>query len=206
MKQDNETVSVAFIDMLFILLIFFIVILALIQINPESVVKPAIETRGKFLITIQWEDGSRDDVDIYVQGPDGKIAYFQSRNNELMHLEYDDRGTVGDKVVSSVAGEVILDRNEERVVLRGTIPGEYTVNVHMFRKTETQPTHVKAALYQLIGSDKELHRTENILTVQGQEATAFRFTVTETEFIRGINDLPKPIMGRLNDPRFGGQR
>lgn len=203
MSRDNETVSVSFIDMLFILLIFFVVILALIQINPENVVKPAIETRGKFLVLIEWEDGSRDDIDIFVQGPSGKIIYYGNRDTGLMHLEYDDLGTKSDKTVGP-NGEVVLDRNEERVVLRGTLPGEYVVNVHVFRKTETGPTKVKAYLHQLIGNDKLLHKTERVFTRQGEEQTAFRFTVTREDFIRDINELPKPIMRQLNDPRFGG--
>lgn len=206
MKRKKVVTDVVFVDLTLNALLAFVALFvwALIQINPESVVKPTIETRGKFLIVIEWDDGSRDDVDIYVQDPTGKIVYFRNRDTGLMHLEYDDLGSRSDTVVTQ-DGEIKLDRNEERAVLRGTIPGEYIVNVHMYRKTESDPTKVTTHLYQLIGNDKELHSVERTLTRQREEQTAFRFTITPAELVRDINVLPKPIIGRLADPRFGGQ-
>lgn len=198
MKRRGSSLSVGFLDLILAALITIVAILALIQINPDSKVPPAIETRGKFLIVIQWEDGSADDVDLYVKDPSNRIVFFRNRDIGLMHLEYDDMGTRTDQLMSSTGEEVKIDRNEERIVLRGTVPGEYIVNVHMFSKKETTPAKVTAILYQLIGNDKELVRKERILLRDGHEQTAFRFTVTETEMIRDINELPHNIFRRAN--------
>ena len=206
MRRRRSALSVAFLDLILISLICFVAILALIQINPESKVPPAIETRGKFLIVIQWEDGSGDDVDIYVRDPKGEVVYFQNRDIGLMHLEYDDMGTRTDTMMSVAGEEVKIDRNEERVVLRGTLAGEYVVNVQMYSKRELKPAEVTVILYQLIGNDKELVRKKRTLTRSGDEMTGFRFTVTEAETIRGINELPHAIVRKVHGAGGGRLR
>lgn len=200
MRRKESALSVAFLDLILITLICVVAILALIQINPESKVPPAIETRGKFLVVIQWQDDSGDDVDVYVRDPQNRIVFFQNRDTGLMHLEYDDLGTRSDRIMSVKGEEVKVDRNEERVVLRGTVPGEYVVNVHMYAKHEPGPAKVTIILYELIGNDKELFRRERVLRMSGDEATAFRFTVTEQETVRGVNEMPFTIVRRVHGP------
>lgn len=200
MRKNDSALSVAFLDLILILLIFFIAILALIQINPEAKAPPAIETRGKFLVLIQWEDDSPDDVDLYVRDPENRIVFFQSRDIGLMHLEYDDLGTRSDRLQSKIGEEVKVDRNEERIVLRGTVPGEYVINVHMYAKNRPEPARVTIALWQLIGNDRELHRVERVLERRGDEKTAFRFTVTEAETVNGINEMPFTIVRQAHGP------
>lgn len=173
---------------------------AVLRMNPENKIPPAVETRGKFLVIIQWPDGSADDVDLYVKDPEGHVVFFQNRDTGLMHLEHDDLGSRSDIVTSATGQEIKIDRNEERTVLRGTIPGEYVVNVHMYAKNDPNPTKVTVILYQLIGSDKELTRKERILLQSGDEKTAFRFTVTEAETVRGINELPFTIVRAAHGP------
>lgn len=200
MKRRGSALNVAFLDLIFMSLLAITAILALVQINPESKVPPAIETRGKFLIVVEWQDNSKDDIDVYVRDPENHVLYFQSRDTGLMHLEYDDLGTREKDLATSAPDDMeLVDRNEERVVLRGTTPGEYVVNIHMFSKKESTPTEVTIILYQLIGNDKELVRKHRVLRESGDEQTAFRFTVTDTELIRNINELPHLIVNRPVD-------
>lgn len=198
MHRPSSALSVGFLDLILISLICIVAILALIQINPDKRKPPAIETTGKFLIVIQWNDVSADDVDLYVRDPAGRIIFYRNRDIGLMHLEHDDLGTVNDTMMST-GGEVRIERNEERAVLRGTVPGEYIVNVHMYRKRDFGPTEVTVVLYRLIGMDRELARRTRVLVQNGDEKTAFRFTVTEGEKVRNINDLPYTIVRKALD-------
>ena len=67
--------NLAFVDFLFILLLAFIsmFILALILINPVTK-KSEVERKAEFLITLEWDKESRDDVDIWVEDPLGKVG------------------------------------------------------------------------------------------------------------------------------------
>src|SRR5690606_30901393 len=118
-----------------------------------------------------------DDVDLYVRNPRNKIVFWRSKESGLMHLEHDDRGAVGDWVETE-SGSYGIDKNEERVILRGLIPGEYVVNAHMFRKSSASAaTKVVFRLIKLRGAYDEVIRTERELSFGGDEQTGFRFTL-----------------------------
>jgi len=196
MNRHRHVTSVVFLDLIMNALLSFIAlfILAYVQISPRTEADPAIQTEGKYVVVMRWADGSPDDVDLYVMDPVGNVAFFSSREVGLMHLERDDLGNRGDTVNMS-GGDVNVEQNEERTIIRGIIPGEYTVNVHMFRKQSPEPTAVTISLYRLIGSDTEMVRRERILARNGDESTAFRFTLAEDGSVTGINELPRPMAG-----------
>lgn len=154
----------------------------------------AMRTDGVYAILMEWPDSSPDDVDLYVRDPTGRIAYFNARDVGLMHLEHDDQGATSDQL-STPGGNVKVQRNEERVILRGTVAGEYLVNVHMYNKRGRDPTPVNISLFRLKGEDSEVVRKERVLTRNGQESTAFRFTVREDGTVSDINELERPIYG-----------
>jgi hypothetical protein len=87
-----------------------------------------------------------------------------------------DLGKSSDRLQHGDAVAVVND-NEERVVLRGAIPGEVTVNVYAYRKAADGPVPVRVALYRLRGDDRTLLRRTVRLRYQGEELTAFRFTL-----------------------------
>ncbi len=168
----------------------------------------SLKTDGKYAVVMEWPDASPDDVDLYVQDPSGKIAYFSARDLGLMHLEHDDQGSVSDRTLTS-HGDVTVERNEERVILRGVIPGEYVVNVHMYDKRSPKPTPVTIRLYRLKGEDTEIVSKERVLRRSGDEATAFRFTVKDDDSIGAINELGRSLVGGGSSQRSpffqGGQ-
>ena len=79
MRQYSS--NLAFIDFLFILLLAFIsmFILALILINPITK-KSEVERRAEFLIVLEWDKNSADDVDIWVEDPSGQVLSFRNKN------------------------------------------------------------------------------------------------------------------------------
>lgn len=209
MKRPGLFAKVIFMDMILNALVCFIALfmLSLTQINPKSKSdsEPVVETEGKYVVVMSWPDGSGDDVDLYVRDPAHRIAFFSSREAGLMHLEHDDLGSRND-TMSTETGEVRLDKNEERVILRGVIPGEYVVNVHMYTKHDTGPTPVTITLLRLRGTDAEIVKRERVLDRDGDERTAFRFTVaTDGSVVRtSITDLPAPLVGKAPRREGGG--
>lgn len=160
----------------------------------QKKLESSIETVGLYAIVASWPDASKDDVDLYVKDPSGTIIYFSKPTAELMHLEYDDRGDLGDKAMTST-GEVKVALNRERVIIRGAMAGEYVVNVHMYGKRDAGPTTVTVRLFLLRGDDTEVAMRERVLAGDGDEATAFRFTLTPDGELAGTSDLPVTMVG-----------
>jgi hypothetical protein len=155
----------------------------------KKVVESSIETDGQYAIVATWPADVNDDVDLYVKDPSGNIVYYEEKTAELMNLEYDDRGELGDKAMTST-GEVKVEINRERAIIRGAMAGEYVVSVRMFAKNHPAPTTVKVALYRLKGDDTEVLAKERVLPTLGSEETAFRFTLSADGEKTGDNELP----------------
>ena len=51
----------------------------------------------------------------------------------LLHLDRDDYGTSNDRVVGPDGEPIEFEYNEEIVTIRGIVPGEYTLNLHLFQ-------------------------------------------------------------------------
>lgn len=196
MKRRRMTSNVVFLDLIMNALLCFVAlfILAFVQMNPKAEKDPVLETEGKYVVIMEWEDGSTADVDLYVQDPTGRIAFYQSRDVGLMHLEYDDRGSLSDSVRTE-SGDVTVDRNMERVILRGVVPGEYVVNVMMYSIRGSGGATVRVSLHKLRGADSKLFEETVRLEADGQEKTAFRFTLDANERARDFNNLPKSLLG-----------
>lgn len=159
-----------------------------------------LRTEGVYAVVAEWPDTSPNDVDLYIRDPAGNIAFFSSRDVGLMHLEHDDQGAISDQV-QTILGQVKIEKNEERVVIRGIIPGEYTVNVHMYSKKDDAPTPVKIRLVRLKGGNADVIRKERTLARGGDEQTAFRFTLGLDESVSDINEMRRSFMGSDGTPR-----
>ncbi len=156
-----------------------------------------IDTLGVLAVTARWPGGSNDDVDLWTQDPTGKIAWYGGLTEGLMTLGGDDLGTLSTGT-QDVNGNVITSRdNGERTIIKGAVPGEYTVNVNMYKKNDKGPTPVTVELWQLRGADRVLISKKIILVREAQEVTAFRFTLDRSGDASNFNTLPKSLVGLL---------
>jgi hypothetical protein len=159
--------------------------------------KPAsIDTLGQYAVEVTWPAGRNDDVDMYVEDPAGNIVSFSDHDVGLMHLEHDDLGKSSDRVQYAGNAAVVND-NRERVVLRGVIPGEVTVNVHAYRMTEPGACPVTVKLYRLRGEDRTLLERRLTLERRGEEVTAFRFALDRRGKLISHNELSKKLLGTV---------
>ena len=187
--------GIAFVDFLSNVLLLFMVffVLSFVLIQPKRS-EPSIDTLGSYAVVVTWPSGD-DDVDTYVRDPAGEIAYFANADAGLMHLEHDDLGRRGDSETSD-GRKVTVDSNAERVILRGILPGEYVVNVHLYGKRSPGPVPVRLRLYRLRGPDRELVTARSSLTETGAERTAFRFTLNAAGRLTGTNQLQVRLVGK----------
>ena len=150
------TSNLAFVDFLFILLLAFVsmFILALILINPVTK-KSEVERKAEFLITLEWDKESRDDVDIWVEDPLGKVVSFRNKTVDVMHLDKDDLGQVNDTIRFPDGTSQVIFLNREVISLRGWIQGEYTINAHMYNKKDMddlnhgKPTNIRVEMLRI---------------------------------------------------------
>ena len=192
MKRNYHT-NMAFLDLLFNTLLCFaaLFVLSFILINPSKK-ENNIKAKADFMITVTWNKDLDDDVDTYVEDPVGNLVAFMRREEGLMHLDRDDLGHRND-TFNTPNGPIEYKDNREIVTLRGFVPGEYVVNVHMYMKREIAPTEVTIVLEKL--NPYMIIMAKNvILTTSGQEDTAFRFVVDSEGSVTKVNELKKTLV------------
>ena len=197
MKSPHQFDSIVLLDVLLNFLLGVIVLLfwAFIQIQPESKKDASINTAGEFAIVMDWDDKSEDDVDLYVMDSQGNLVFFDDRESGLIHLERDDLGIKNDIVIGPNGEQVKIEKNEERVIIRGITPGEYIVNAHMYKKVNWGKTTVSISLIDLQGTDAKIVEKSVVLKNKGDEVTAFRFTLNADRQVSNINTIPRKLVG-----------
>lgn len=183
-----------FTDLLFNTLIGFLLLffVAILFLNPEEK-RADIELDAQYIITVTWSDNSPDDVDTWVQDPQGKLTWFRNRNQGLVHLDRDDRGMLNDTI--TVGGEEIANPlNQEVIALRGIVPGEYTVNVHYFESETKQPVDVQVRVARVNPVYEIVYYGTVNLAARGVEKTAVRFTLRSNGEVSNVNTLQKELV------------
>lgn len=206
MRNRSYSCNTSFLDLLFNTLIAFtgLFILSFALINQN---KKTPEIRGAYIITVTWPEDFDDDIDTYVLDPAGCFVFFQRREDGLMHLDRDDQGKRND-IISTKFGLIQYKENREIVTLRGTIEGEYCVNVHLYRRNnpdEERPVEVTIQLDK-ISPYAAIVQKKVVLLNDGDEKTGIRFhvngkgEVTSTSF--EFKSLANSALGRdlPNDP------
>lgn len=196
--MKNKHNPLDFIDFLFILLLTFISLfmLSLIMINPVAN-KAEIKSKAEFLIILDWNAGSNSDVDLWVRDPAKNIVSFREKQAGAMHLDKDDMGAITDTYRGPDGKEISVPINQEVVTLRGTMPGEYVVNAHLYRLSGSgEPLNpvtvqvVKLNPYQIVATEKL------DLTVHGEEVTVVRFTVDAEGKVVSTNKTPMKFINQ----------
>lgn len=125
--------SLAFIDLLFNLLVGFVFLfmVAFVLINPVAKDQD-IPSKAEFIIILEWDADINDDLDLWVRDPQGNVVSFRGKDSGIMNLERDDIGWKNDTYISSDGTEKRVETNSEVVTLRGSMQGEYNITMHLF--------------------------------------------------------------------------
>jgi hypothetical protein len=184
-----------FTDLLFNVLMGFtmLMFMLLLFLNPPSKKTGLIDTKAEFIISVNWPDGSDDDVDTWVEGPGGERVWFRHPDSGLMHLDRDDRGSVNDTIV--VNGQKIVNPlNQEIVTIRGKPPGEYVVNIQNYKPAKRGMIPVQVDVEKVNPVLEVVYHGTIELTQPGEERTACRFTITPDGRVIDVNTLQKSIV------------
>ncbi len=199
MKRNYHT-NLSFLDLLFNTLLCFAALFALsfVLINPSKK-KNNVRMKAEFMITTTWPRDLDDDVDMYVEDPQGNLVAFMRREEGLMHLDRDDLGHRNDSI-DTEWGVIEFKDNREIVTIRGTVPGEYVVNVHMYMKRSAVVEVPVTIQLDKINPYSTVTIKEVILRISGDEGTAFRFTLNKDGDVIDINQLKKSLISQGEAP------
>jgi hypothetical protein len=168
----------------------FVTVLLLPHINPKAKdSEGSTEPPGNVIVELRWDDKLRTDVDLWVQAPGDVPVGYSNKSGLIFNLLRDDLGAQADPT----------EVNFETSFSRGIPPGEYAVNVHLFRNLEnTYP--ITARVVIRVKTDNEagarpIAATTVRMDREGQEVTAFRFRLSEKgELVpNSLNSVFKPL-------------
>lgn len=199
-KFDFRT---AYIDLLINLLTGTVVlfILTTLLIAPITKNNEGIKKNADYIITLEWPEAVDCDVDLWVRDPLNNIVSYKIPESGLMYFERDDMGKR--RSVYDINGEeVVIDPdNKEYITLRGTFPGEYVVNLHLYSCLSAQsnlglpvdePIEVPLVVEVIkinpsLVVEKTIHMKMDFVW---QEKTAIRFVMDdEKNIIRTASDF-----------------
>ena len=187
--------SIPFTDLLFNLLLgyAFLFVISFLLIQP-IIKKAEVATQAEFIVTVTWPLNNPDDVDTWVADPQGNMIWFKQKERGLMHLDRDDLGTINDMMYLADGTVVKYPYNQELSTIRGFIPGEWIINVHMYRKTSPEPTVVTVKIDKLNPTIKTLVQKEITLEKVWDEATVARLEMASNGDVLSVNYLPKKLV------------
>lgn len=192
--QRPRNGSDPFTDLLFNALLGFtyLFLIAIMFMNPVAK-KGIIDPKAEYIITIGWPDNNPDDIDTWVEDPNGNVVWFRNREAGLIHLDRDDRGTANDTI--NVNGEEIQNPlNQEVVTVRGVVPGEYVVNLHYYATETEEPITATVKVAKVNPALEIVYYGETVLAQKGDEATAVRFAIDKSGHVEQINHIQKSLV------------
>lgn len=182
--------NTSFIDLLFNLLLGFVVlfILSFLMIRPP--VPPAIKPPAEIIITVDWPWEYNDDIDVWVRDPQDNIVWYLNKQAGFMSIDRDDLGSSSDEI-----NGISLKLNREIVLIRGIIPGEYVVNIYGYkRKDPRSKTPVTVEVTKL--SPYQIIDISTVEISEGEEITTIRFTLDETGKLVSKSKEYRPLVIR----------
>ena len=191
--EAGDDSDIVFRDLILLMLTGFVTVavLMLAHIDPKAAAASAKDTAppGNVMVEANWPPGMDSDVDLWVQAPGDLPVGYSNKGGAVFNLLRDDLGHQLD----------LSGLNYESSYSRGVVPGEYTVNLHLYRNraiatgvpvtviVSTKPG-TEAPARQILMSKVDLAR-------EGQERTVFRFKLTEAGAVvpGSVTSLQRPL-------------
>jgi hypothetical protein len=174
-RFEHDDAGIVFRDLMTLALCGFVVCVVLIMphINPPGAKTTAnAAPPGNVMVEIRWPDEIDADVDLWVQGPGDVPVGYSNKGGRVFNLLRDDLGKRNDAT----------DLNYENAYSRGIVPGDYTVNVHLYRDSDriypVPVTVVTSVNRPKDGHTQQLLASKVLLNREGEETTVYRFRLT----------------------------
>ncbi len=189
---EGDDTGTVFRDTIMLALAGFValVILMLPYLNPKQT-KTAENTEppGNVIVEVRWPDELDTDIDLWVQAPGDVPVGYSNKGGVVFNLLRDDLGRRADAT----------KMNYEVTYSRGLPPGEYVVNLHLYRnmshKSPIRVTVVASVKKSAQESARQLVASEFDLLREGQELTVLRLRLNERgDLVPGsVNSLNRPL-------------
>lgn len=205
LSEDRYKSTVAFIDLLFNILVgfVFLFLVAFLMINPVAK-KHDIKAKAEFMITMEWPDSDSNDMDLWMQDSLGNRVGFRNKDTGLMNLDRDDLGSHNDTI--TVNGQSIsVEGNKETVSIRGIVPGEYLVSGHLYRVTDgtlPMPIPVRVEVIK-INPYKIIYQQTVEFGSMGEAHNYYSFTVDANGFVSAISETDRSAVPLTQLPSGG---
>jgi len=206
-RRRSFSTNTGFRDLLFNLVIgfVFLFVIAFILINPP-VKKSDAPTKAEFMIVLEWENDSFDDVDLWVKDPYNVTVAFVNKEGGYMNLEKDDLGRTNDCYLNTEGKSICLQINREVITLRGIQPGRFQAAAHIYsrpwysynkpaKKDQSGPGPVKlVATLIKINPYQEVYAVEKTYTSKGQVFSLFNFTLDNDGNVTAVDEYENNIV------------
>lgn len=192
-EDGGDDSDVVFRDLILLMLTGFVTVavLMLAHINPKAAAASAKDSAspGNVLVEATWPPGMDADVDLWVQAPGDVPVGYSNKGGAVFNLLRDDLGQQLD----------LSGLNYESSYARGIVPGEYTVNLHLYRNRAGAPqvpvTVIVSSKPAVADPARQILMSKVELDHEGQERTVFRFRLTERgDVVPGsVTSLQRPL-------------
>ena len=189
---EDDASGTVFRDVVMLALVGFIAIVVMLlpHLNPPGA-KTAdnMTPPGNVIVEIRWPDEIDADVDLWVQAPGDVPVGYSNKGGAVFNLLRDDLGSRSD----------VTGLNYETSYSRGMLPGEYTVNLHLYRNaSKVYPVPVTVVTSVKRSADhaaRQLLASKALLVREGEELTVYRFRLNATgALVAGsVHSLDKPL-------------
>jgi len=200
--RRNYNNNTSFLDLLFNTLVGFVLLFIVSFLLIAPVTEKDVKIQAEFIITMTWPHDGYDDIDVWLEDPIGNILYFQNEDLGLMHLDRDDLGSINDTITLPSGEEIVLKVNQEIVTIRGFIPGEWILNIHLYKRRNeldeiihsNLPVDVEVRMDKLNPKVTTIVYKNITLSTVWQEETVARFVMAANGDITDVYYLPKGLV------------
>ncbi len=199
MRFNNYTTD-PFTDLLFNALLgfTFMFFIAIMFLNPIAKLG-SVDYKAEYIITVTWPAERPDDVDVWVENPNGEVVSYMNPDAGWLHLDRDDQGDVTDKVVIN-GEEIVYPINQEVVTIRGILAGQYVVNLYYYENRSHTPVPVNIKVEKVNPSLELVYIEDIVLQGQDDEYTVVRLNMSGDGKITSMSKLQKTLTPYLLEP------
>jgi hypothetical protein len=194
-KKTEMLSPFKYIDPVFAFAIFMAVMLILLAVLPKAKEekKEILPIAGNVFVTINWPAGLPQDIDLWVEGPDGTPVGYSNQRSFVFSYLRDDRGT-----------DFYSPLNYELAVSQGIAPGQYIINLHFYAYHgggDNVPIEADVVIKRPGRSDLRIFHDTVTLVKEGDEITVVQFQLDEEGNLIG-GTLSREFIPVRNKPRF----
>ena len=193
MFEEDDSGSTGILDMIASILLVFIVMLYILLPHINDPSKKEETKQDAMLVYVEWQKTIDADIDLWVQSPNDVPVGYSNKGGKNFNLLRDDLGFTGD--VSPPSSPFQENREESKA--RQVTDGEWRINLHLYRETQTPKPPYRVLVWVYIKPNQAqasayLALTKEVwLTKENQELTVFRFTTKDGRLVKdSVFDAP----------------